>query len=65
MTDWSQRSMHSIGPLNPGWMSIPTRVKRVGRGFVANGRPIELGEVVVVNRYDAEGLVKLGKAIIV
>jgi len=60
--DWSQQSG---GRLNPEWMSTPTKIKRVGRGFIAAGRPVELGEVVVVTRYDAEGLVKLGKAIIV
>lgn len=60
--DWSQQSG---GRVNPEWMSTPTKIKRVGRGFVAHGRPVELGEIVTVSRYDAEGLVKMGKAVFV
>lgn len=45
--------------------SRPTRIKRVGRGFVAAGRHIELGETVVTDAATAADMCFLGKASLV
>ena len=48
---------------NPPHLTRLVRIKRIGqRGFIANGRPVEIGEVVRVSFACARELVYLKKA---
>jgi hypothetical protein len=47
---------------NPPHLTIPTRVRRIGRGFTLRGRAVAMGEVVVVEASVAAGLVAMNRA---
>lgn len=49
-------------PANPEHLTRLVRIKRIGRGFIANGKPVELGEIVKVSYVCASELVHIGKA---
>jgi hypothetical protein len=50
---------------NPEHLTRLVKIKRVGRGFIANGKPVEMNEVVRVSYACARELVHIGKAIFV
>lgn len=49
-------------PENPPHLTRLVRIKRIGRGFIANGQPVELGQIVKVSAACARELVYLKKA---
>lgn len=40
----------------------PTKIRRIGNGFMAHGRHVEPNEVVMVENWLATGLVQMQKA---
>ncbi len=50
-------------PENPKWMSEMIKVKAVGRAFSYRGQRVEVGAVVLIDKFSAVGLVKMERAI--
>jgi hypothetical protein len=48
--------------VNPPELTKLVRIKRIGRGFIASGKPVELGQTVTLPYAIARDLVHLGKA---
>jgi hypothetical protein len=48
--------------INPEHITAPTKIRRVGGGFSANGKDVKMGEVVTVPRNIAVDLCALGRA---
>jgi hypothetical protein len=48
--------------MNPPALTKLVKIKRIGRGFIANGKPVELDEIVRVPYACAKELVYLKKA---
>jgi hypothetical protein len=48
--------------MNSEAVTKPTRIRRIGRGFLVAGRAVQMGETVVVRAVDACELVYLKRA---
>ena len=48
--------------INPPALMRLVKIKRIGRGFIANGTPVEMGQIVKVSYACARELVYLKKA---
>lgn len=62
-TTWNREDNRPF--VNDSRLTRPTRIKRVGRGFIVNAHAVQMGETVITDASTAADLIYLGKAALV